>query len=150
MTSEILLENLSLGLQQAADGLSGAMWCSPAQDSSDKTNTLCGIIGKETQATILTQVFSVDQSLLKALSWSSLYSHPGVLGKTSPPKHSLSAKGPSKTAEGKISATIPGMMNRGKRRDTAYSKFWRLLDYSTNRRDFYSILKKELRSPGLS
>lgn len=49
-----------------------------------------------------------------------------------------------------MSATISGMMNRGKMRDMAYSKFWKFLDHSTNRRDLYSILKKELRSPGLS
>lgn len=102
MTSEILLENLSLGLQQAADGLSGAMRCSPVPDSSEKTNTLCGIIGKEAQATNLTQVFlsrrsePVEGPVVAPLCTITS----GVLGKTSPPKHNLSAKGPSKTARG--------------------------------------------------
>lgn len=38
------------------------MQCSPAQDISEKTNKLCGVIGKEPHATIINGIFLSSRS----------------------------------------------------------------------------------------
>lgn len=63
----------------------------------------------------------------------------GVLGKASPPKVSLLAKDPLSPRR-EISAG-------GKMRDMAYTKFWKILDGSTNRNNSCSYPQKEMEGP---